>query len=485
MTDTTVEAVTDSPVAPPSPPTPERGAPAPAGGGVPGVPLAVAGANTVGLAVAGASALAGPVGLVAVGTVGLATAATLAVRGARRRITARGGIRSRSHAGRGAARTTLRSTGSPAARTASTNRLKPGAGTKAGRIGSFTPVGTSSPGSAAGRRQHAGASPSLRGRGNTSPVSLSKTPRTSGNPKPGLLGRAGQRRQAGAPARAAKAAARTAGRVARGVAKAERQAGITSGATARQASGSPAQKKALRRSAIRHGARMAAAAGIAAGVGLVSGLWNIKRPGKATGHLRTVWRRLADRARRVRAARDARINGTNAPGEVAVPAERVNDPARTTIRPKVGVGGGRRAGRLVLGKTHTPRTPRTAGGTVSDPSTAPAFTRLSDAAEVMLQAASTFDPEHMNEFQALIDDLPEAMGTVQETLRVLAELSDEKLPVNPAVVEEIGEGYRAMSRVVDALEEVGTVYRRVHAEDIERNESPRKGIDGERRWNVG
>ncbi|MEV6669939.1 hypothetical protein [Streptomyces sp. NPDC051162] len=113
-----------------------------------------------------------------------------------------------------------------------------------------------------------------------------------------------------------------------------------------------------------------------------------------------------------------------------------------------------------------------------------AFVRLSDSAEVMLQAASTFDPEHMTEFQHLIDDLPEAMGMVQETLRVLAELADEKLPVNTAVTEEIGEGYRAMNKVVSALEEVGFVYRRVHADDIERIENPRNGIDGERRWNV-
>ncbi|MEV3873619.1 hypothetical protein ACSMX9_14595 [Streptomyces sp. LE64] len=115
---------------------------------------------------------------------------------------------------------------------------------------------------------------------------------------------------------------------------------------------------------------------------------------------------------------------------------------------------------------------------------APGFTRLSEAAEVMLQAASTFDPDHMSEFQTLVDDLPDAMSTVQETLRVLAELSDEKLPVDARVVEEIGEGYRAMSKVVESLSEVGVIYRRVHAEDIERNENPRNGVDGERRWNV-
>jgi hypothetical protein len=116
--------------------------------------------------------------------------------------------------------------------------------------------------------------------------------------------------------------------------------------------------------------------------------------------------------------------------------------------------------------------------------TAAPFARLSTAAETMLQAASTFDPETMAEFQALIEDLPDAMRTVQETLRVLAELSAERLPVEPVVVEEMAEGFRAMDRVVAALEEVPATYRRAHAEDLERHESPRNGIESERKWNV-
>ncbi|MFF9052478.1 hypothetical protein ACF09Z_15160 [Streptomyces erythrochromogenes] len=268
--------------------------------------------------------------------------------------------------------------------------------------------------------------------------------------------------------------------MAKGEAKARRQSGLDpAGNPTSKATPAAIRQKALRRSALRHAARMTGAALLAAGAGLVSGVWNWKKPGVATRHVRAVWRRLADRARQVKAARDAAINGTATDGakpEVPVPATQVNNPNRPKDRLLAPVLQTVKSRPVVLAGADR------SGGIVSESGTA--FTRLSDAAEVMLQAASTFDPEYMAEFQALIDDLPEAMSTVQETLRVLAELSQEKLPVDPLVVEEIGEGYRAMSRVVSALDEVGTVYRRVHADDIERIENPRNGIDGERRWNV-
>ncbi|MEU6401073.1 hypothetical protein ABZ867_29365 [Streptomyces cinnamoneus] len=286
---------------------------------------------------------------------------------------------------------------------------------------------------------------------------------------------------AGAPARASKATERSARRVARGEAKARRQSGLDpAGNPTAKAAPAAIRQKALRRSALRHAARMTGSALLAAGAGLVSGVWNWKKPGVATRHVRAVWRRLADRARQVKAARDAAINGTattdGAKPEVPVPATQVNNPNRPQDRTLAPVLQSVTSRPVVLAGADR------SGGIVSESGTA--FTRLSDAAEVMLQAASTFDPEYMAEFQALIDDLPDAMSTVQETLRVLAELSQEKLPVDPLVVEGIGEGYRAMSRVISALDEVGTVYRRVHADDIERIENPRNGIDGERRWNV-
>ncbi len=267
--------------------------------------------------------------------------------------------------------------------------------------------------------------------------------------------------------------------------KAYKKAGLTPPGTADAAgrdrsrktpSAGAVQARALRRSALRHGVRMAGSAVLVGGVGLASGVWNWRRPGVAVGHMKAAWLRLANRARRIRAVRDAAIRGDSAPGKVPVPGEQVNDPHRTTNKPRTAPGRERPAGRVKLGNSQ--------GGNDVSESTTPAFTRLSDAAEVMLQAASTFDPEQMEQFQFLIDDLPEAMGMVQETIRVLAELADEKLPVEPVVTEEIGEGYRAMNRVIEALDEVGAVYRRAHAADIERHENPRKGLEGERRWNV-
>ena len=256
-------------------------------------------------------------------------------------------------------------------------------------------------------------------------------------------------------------------------------------ASAGEAAVRPEQRKRLRRSAARHGVRMAGAALATGLVGAASvAAFNWRHKGKVTGHMRRTWARMAGRARAVRDARDAALRGTpssQAPGVVPVPAEHVNRPGdgpATNAAPKqvTAAAAARVIARITLGK------PTSKEPTVSE-STVPAFS-LSSAADVMLQAASTFDPEQMTEFEQLVDDLPVAFATIQEVLRVLAELSAESLPVDPIVTEEIGEGYRAMAKVVSALEEVGAVYRRAHEADIERTENPRNGLEAERKWNV-
>ena len=316
---------------------------------------------------------------------------------------------------------------------------------------------------------------------------------------------AGGRWSAGSPARAEKAATRSLARLEKGRARAEQKAGITpttAAATAGrgrtgtgrptpaktvagEAAVSPEQRKRLRRSTARHGVRMAGAALATGLVGAASvAAFNWRHKGKVTGHMRRTWARMAGRARAVRDARDAALRGTpnsQAPGVVPVPAEHVNRPGRapaTNAAPKqvTAAAAARVIARITLGK------PTSKESTVSE-STVPAFS-LSSAADVMLQAASTFDPEQMTEFEQLVDDLPVAFATIQEVLRVLAELSAESLPVDPVVTEEIGEGYRAMAKVVSALEEVGAVYRRAHEADIERTENPRNGLESERKWNV-
>ncbi|MFD4832618.1 hypothetical protein ACFWPV_22570 [Streptomyces uncialis] len=492
------------------------------------MPIAVAGANALGAVAAGSMAVAGPVGLAAAGAVvGVAATAGLARRITRNRPKppgkgktpprptsktgakpapakpksgAAGGLRTPGTGARAprpsasglrsAARTDRTPVSPPRPRTspsraAQTPASGPGTRTTTPGRRVTTSAPSAGPASRSGTAGVRSVSPSagLSAPAKPKPKAGAGAGRvqSAGRAAAGAAGRAGSRLAAGAAGRAEKTAARSLRRETKGIAKARRQSGLDpTGAKAKPltSQGSAAQKRALRRSAVRHAARMTGSAAVAAGAGLLSGLWNIKRPGKAFGHMRAVWHRLASRARRVRAARDAAILGTTPKGRTRVPDSTVKNPRRATPRPTFPVLRGRVGAPVSLGRTDH------SGGTVSD-ATAPGFTRLSEAAEVMLQAASTFDPEHMTEFQTLVDDLPDAMGTVQETLRVLAELSDEKLPVDSRVVEEIGEGYRAMSKVIEALEDVGTVYRRVHAEDIERNENPRNGIDGERRWNVG
>lgn len=370
-----------------------------------------------------------------------------------------------------------------------TGRTAPGAAAGAGgRSGGMFRRSTDTSGQRSGaggpttgQRRRGGGLAGVGRRGGVAPV---------GTRAAGSSGPAGSRGQV----RAAKAAERTNRRLAKGIARAERRAGITP--TTQTPGASDAvnstgerqltsdQRKRLKRSALRYGVRMAGSGAAAGLVGALSGAaFNWRHRGRVAGHTRRAWRFLADRARSAREKRDAAILGQGVDGQVPVPAEHVNHPGhQTTSGPKTPATAGAPAGAagpVTLGK------PTNQEVTVSDASqsTVPAFS-LSSAADVMLQAATTFDPEFMSEFQVLVDDLPVAFATIQDVLRVLAEKSAEQLPVDPAVVEEIGEGYRAMGKVVQSLEEVGEVYRRVHEVDIERVENPRNGVEAERKWNV-
>ncbi|MEU8512521.1 hypothetical protein AB0C76_13125 [Kitasatospora sp. NPDC048722] len=330
-----------------------------------------------------------------------------------------------------------------------------------------------------------------------------------------------ERRAARDQQRLARVAERTARRVAKGQAKAERAAGIDpatgagarpNGPAARAGSGiSPVQATALRRSARRHRARMAGAVAATGLVGLASALvGNWRHRGRVAGHMRRTWQRLTARARATRDARDAAILGTANPADadgtaagaaaVPVPAETVNIPGRPTPAP---AAGGPDAWTVItaspfarIGHTAPGPTPQTTPVTLGKPTTKENATvttpldgtastfNLTSAADVLLQAATTFDPETMIEFGAFADDLPVAYATIQEVLRVLAEKAAEQLPLDPSVVEEISQGYQAMGRVVTALEEVAPTFRQAHAEDLERHENPRNGLEAERKWNV-
>ncbi|MER6361339.1 hypothetical protein [Kitasatospora sp. NPDC001527] len=339
--------------------------------------------------------------------------------------------------------------------------------------------------------------------------------RLPGLQDPALAGRA-RRGAERRDKRLARIAERTARRVAKGQAKALRAAGIdpATGAGARpQGPGAarghltPVQAKALKRSATRHRARMGGAVLATGLVGLGSALagnWRYK--GKVSGHMRRTWRRMAERARAVRDARTAAILGTADPVTgvvgVPVPAETVNIPGRPAPTPAASGTGGIVAfevfGRpcrpdttpavapITLGKptvkenvtVTTPSNGATTGGTAAGPFS------LTAVADDLLTAVSAFDPETMLDFLQLSEQLPLAYLTFQEVLRVLAEKGAEELPLDAAVVEEISQGYQAMRRVIDALDEVAPTFRQAHEAELARYDNPRNGLDAERKWNV-
>ncbi|MFF0389620.1 hypothetical protein ACFYS8_13150 [Kitasatospora sp. NPDC004615] len=529
----------------------------PAPSGVPGVPLAVAVANALGVVGAGALSLGGPVSLAVAGTAaGAAAIGGLARRARNRRTDPHAALRraaaqrttaaaspmpglgptpSRRQATRpgvpnfplpqagyrptaprpgassGGARTTGPSTSRPAGSTGTAAHRHAPAGTRTGGAagGLFRSDGRPSRPGAAGSHRPSNAAHTLAKAAAPRLAKAVGTHAVSGGGVPGPGEVKAARRAARKETRLAKIAERSAKRVAKGQAAAERAAGIdpaTGAGTQAKSLGvgrkglTPVQSKALRRSAMRHGVRMA---GAAAATGLVVlgsvAVGNWRHPGRVAGHLRRTWARLAGRAREVRAARDAGILGVadaagHLPG-VPVPAEFVNIPgrpprtadadtvARIFARPeRHQPGQATETSPIALGKPTTEPKKETRVSTPLD-GTNGTFS-ITSATDVILQAATTFEPEKMADFQTLIEELPDAYITLQDVLRVLAESAAEKLPVSPTVVEEIGTAYRAMNGVVAALQEVAPVYRKAHAEDLERHENPRNGLDAERKWNV-
>ncbi|MFF2749507.1 hypothetical protein ACFVVA_28695 [Kitasatospora sp. NPDC058048] len=534
---------------PPDPKPKAEPKPASSPGAMPGVPLAVAVANALGAAGAGAASLGG--GAVAVvGAAGAAAAIGGLARKARnRRTNPHPTSTAAAHRAGGAGglftpparAATVSNSASPQRRSASTvgSASRSGSGPAGGRGGAGVPAHhTADPKGRPGMQRTAGTMhtaadragaggapghaerPAARSAGagyrppaivHTLAKAASRLPGLQDPAQPGQAQRRTQRRDE----RLARVAERTARRVAKGQAKALQAAGIdpATGAgahpkspTAARGQVNPVQAKALKRSAMRHRARMGGAALATGLVGLGSALiGNWRHKGRVSGHMRRMWRRMTERARVVRDARDAAILGhgdqgvdpvTGAAG-VPVPAETVNIPGRPTPAPAP--AGTDDLVFELFGRPCRPDTtpfvePITLGkptvketATVTTPSngatTAGPFS-LTAAADDLLTLASTFDPETMLDFLRLCDELPLGFSTLQEVLRVLAEKGAEELPLDPRVVEEISQGYQAMRRVVDALDEVAPTFRQVHEAELARYDNPRNGLDAERKWNV-
>ncbi|MGW7381605.1 hypothetical protein [Streptomyces sp. NPDC054794] len=464
-------------------------------GGWPVVPLALSGANTTVGTIATASLTGGPIAamVAATGAVILGT------------VTA---TRSRKpNSRRDARRAAARAAGRSAARSAGVRRGRPGA--ESGRSGGRSLGSRHASGAVGGKtrgKAGGGASQRTTGAGKAAGrVGQIRALRASQQAAAGS--RAGQRAQTTAARRAIADARRNAkagsarfgkrgtlgGRLLGGAARkarAARDAAIakhrakrdakTDGkvaaqrAAVRKAPARKAARKALRRSAARfHGRRLLAAL-LAAPVGLLGMIttpigrklnipWLI-HPG------RRLYRRLVRVAGEQRAQRDEAIREELSEQEAAADAEAAQDGTQ-------GIGDSVKRPTAQV-PTRTPVATQ-----VSEGEHVSGF-RFEEAAAEMEQAANSYDPEDCMEILAMVEGLPAALTSVANVMKILAERSDSEFPLEKEVADGFNDIFGALMSAVAVADDMGPLFRQVHAQDIARHEDPRNGTEAEKGWNV-
>ncbi|MFF1743654.1 hypothetical protein [Streptomyces mirabilis] len=523
MTELSTEpvAVEAAPTAPPPPPnTPPAPTPAAAEvdhtpGGWPVVPLALSGANTTVGMVAAASLAGGPIaamvaatGAVVLGTVAATRSHKPGARREQRRAAARG-------AGRAAARTTGLHRGNAGRTGGGSRSLTSGAGGRSGRVpgqhrrgtgtaarhSSTATGGKTRNGAAHGspKRVHGGAGKAAGRAGQVR--ALRAAQQAAGGSRAGQRAQTTAARRAVADARrnakAAGGAGRAGGRgglagrmlggaarkaravrdaaIAKNRARRDNKARATVDAqrsTVRKAPARKAARSALWRSAARfHGRRLLAAL-LALPVGLLGILTSpIGRKFKLPWLIhpgRRLYRRLCQTAREQRNVRDDAIRGELGEREAAADAEAVQDGtdgiADSVRRPAV----------QVPTSTNTP---------VSEGEHVSGF-RFEEVASEMEQAANSYDPEDAMEILAMVEGLPAALTSVANVMKILAERSDNEFPLEKEVADAFNDIFGALMSAVAVAEDMGPLFRQVHAQDIARHEDPRNGPQAEKGWNV-
>ncbi|MFD7201265.1 hypothetical protein [Streptomyces sp. NPDC059893] len=110
--------------------------------------------------------------------------------------------------------------------------------------------------------------------------------------------------------------------------------------------------------------------------------------------------------------------------------------------------------------------------------------RFEEAAAEMEQAALSYDPDNAMEILAMVEGLPAALTSVANVMKILAERSDSEFPLEKEVAAGFSDIFGSLMSTVAVAEDMGPLFRQVHAQDIARHEDPRNGPEAEKGWNV-
>ncbi|GAA3165638.1 hypothetical protein GCM10010466_65510 [Planomonospora alba] len=106
---------------------------------------------------------------------------------------------------------------------------------------------------------------------------------------------------------------------------------------------------------------------------------------------------------------------------------------------------------------------------------------LAAAAAEVNSVAAAHAPVDMFQVARELDQLHEVPANVALALRTYTQRLQGEYPINPAVVEAIHQLYAGMAQLVSVAEEIGPLFRQIHADDLRREEAPRTN---EQLWNV-
>lgn len=419
--------------------------------GLPMAPVLAGAGNTTALTTTAAYSAGGPVAAAAAGVV-IAAGATAAV--LRRRASVR-----RAVATRAGGATAVRGP-----RSGSGSRSGLGAGSRRGGSASRRSGGGGRSGSRSGALRRSGGALSGGGRGGR----RSGAGSGSGRSGSGLFGQ-GSGRHAGAGHRgvgatmrqqrkadqaAAKAARKAIKRAAKDLAAKSGQQGkghalrAAAGRAARAAyrAGRPLLTRGARaaRTVGRQGRRAAVALwdGVRAGlVGAATALWQ-GRWRAFMPAVRAMWRRLKNN-------RDA--------ASATDPGPAVADTVRRPTTPTTSTGGTGMSG----GGHHF---------------TAPAME--------FANSAANYHPTGMLQVGSDFAGLEEALRLHAEGMKVTVDNADAKFPLHPNIVEIMRQIHALQLKAAELATELSPAFKSLHDVDIARLENPRKGVVGERMWDV-
>ncbi|MET7339135.1 hypothetical protein [Nonomuraea sp. NPDC005650] len=103
------------------------------------------------------------------------------------------------------------------------------------------------------------------------------------------------------------------------------------------------------------------------------------------------------------------------------------------------------------------------------------------AAAEMNALAHTYAPIDMWQVSRELDQLPELPANVANSVRAYLVRLQGEYPIHPAVVEKLGQFYAAHRMLIAIAQEIGPLFKQIHADDLKREDAPRTN---EPLWNV-